>query len=273
MRLDEVKKGGKDQRGRDILDVFWSTQDYVIFQHPSGISPHFSDDEEKAQRQRAAYAKIGPLLSTVNALRSSTVWRAGAIDREIARGVAQSLEGDLQNAERTLTTVRRRLRNLRTIEGRLQYQVSSLCAAVVAGLLFALVRLFAGQEEQGALSALRFAAVGTFGAIGGFLSVSIGIHKLGIDPDTDWKINAVAGASRIVIAIIGSIFVYLAIVSKLVLGNLSLADSEAGLYAISLAAGFSETFVPNILRHLTSETEEGRAQRLPAEVSDPDADR
>jgi hypothetical protein len=135
------------------------------------------------------------------------------------------------------------------------------------------VRLFPGPEEQHTLSALRFAAVGTFGAIGGFLSVSIGLHKLRIDPDTDWKINAVAGASRIVIAIIGSIFVYLAIVSKLVLGNLSLADSEAGLYAISLAAGFSETFVPNILRHLTSETEEGRAERPPAEVSDPNADR
>lgn len=260
MRLDEVKKGGKDQRGRDILDIFWSTKDYVIYQHPAGISPHFSDDEEMTKEQRAAYAQIGPLLAEVNALRSGTMWRAGSIDREIARGVAQSLEGDLESAKRTLTVVQSRLRNLRTVEGRLQYQISCFCVAVVAGLLFTLVRLLSGQEARGALAASKFAAVGTFGAIGGFLSVSMGIRKLSIDPDADWKINAVAGASRIVIAIIGSVFVYLAIVSKLVLGNLPLAESEAGLYAISIAAGFSEAFVPNILRQLTGKADSADAE-------------
>ena len=127
MRLDEVKKGGTDQRGRDILDIFWSTKDYVIYQHLAGISPHFSDDEEMTKKQRAAYAQIEPLLAEVNALRSGTMWRAGSIDREIARGVAQSLEGDLESAKRTLTVVQSRLRNLRTVEGRLQYQITAVC--------------------------------------------------------------------------------------------------------------------------------------------------
>ena len=45
MKLEEVKTGGKDQHGREILAVLWSTKDYMIYQHPEGISPHFSDDE------------------------------------------------------------------------------------------------------------------------------------------------------------------------------------------------------------------------------------
>lgn len=135
MRLDEVKKGATDQRGRDIIDVFWSTKDYVIYQHAGGISPHFSDNNDAAAKQRASYARIGPLLSEVNALRSGTAWRAASVDREIARGISQCLEGDLDNAQKTLTTVRARLHNLRTIEGRLQYQVGSLIAAVVIGIL------------------------------------------------------------------------------------------------------------------------------------------
>ena len=101
------------------------------------------------------------------------------------------------------------------------------------------------------MSPLRLAQVASCGALGGFLSVSIGIRKLEIDPDADWRINGIAGASRIVIAMIGSIFVYFAIVSGLVLGNLSIEDSNAGVFAISVAAGFSESFVPNILRQMT----------------------
>jgi hypothetical protein len=89
--------------------------------------------------------------------------------------------------------------------------------------------------------------------MGGFLSVCIGINKLSIDMDSDWRVNAISGASRVVISIIGSILVYMAIVSRLFLANFSLQDSAAGIYTLSIAAGFSETFVPNILRQLPSD--------------------
>src|SRR6187455_2404487 len=198
MNVGELKTGSADQRGRKILDILWSTHDYVIYRHTSGVSPHFSDDGDLARKQRAAYSSIGPQLSKVNALRSATVWRAASIDREIARAIYQSLESDLKNAAATLDGVRARLENLINIQGRL-------------------------------------------------------LKTLTIDPDSDWRINAIAGASRIIIAVIGSIFVYLMIVAKLALTGLNLLDSDAGIYAISIAAGFSEKFVPNLLRGLSVE--------------------
>lgn len=251
MRLEEVKKGGFDQRGREILDVFWSTRDYVIFRHPSGVSPHFSDENEVAQRQRKAYADIGPLLSAVNALRSGAVWRGESIDREIARAISQALDSNVENAQRILSAVQDRLHNLRTIRGRLEYQLGSFVVALLVVGFLGIALLLLNQQGGSVLSPLRLAQVASCGALGGFLSVSIGIRKLEIDPDADWRINGIAGASRIVIAMIGSIFVYFAIVSGLVLGNLSIEDSNAGVFAISVAAGFSESFVPNILRQMT----------------------
>ena len=89
------------------------------------------------------------------------------------------------------------------------------------------------------------------GGLGGFLSVAIGIRRVEIDPDAHWVVNGHAGALRIVIAVIGSIFVYFAIASELILGNLTLENSTAGIFAISIAAGFSETFVPNVLQQVT----------------------
>ena len=251
MRLDELKKGGFDQRGREILDILWSTKDYVIFRHPSGISPHFSDDTEIARKQRTAYASIGPHLSKVNALRSVTVWRAESIDREIARAVYQSLEGDIQNAAETLEGVRTRLQNLINLQGRLQYQISCLLTVALFAIVCAAVRYLAGDPADGLLGPSRLASVAMFGALGGFLSISIGLKQLTIDPDADWRINAIAGASRIVIAVIASIFVYLMIAAKLALTSLNLLESDAGIYAISMAAGFSEKLVPNLLRGLS----------------------
>jgi hypothetical protein len=250
MRLDELKKGGSDQRGREILDILWSTKDYVIFRHSSGISPHFSDVAETAKQQRAHYASIGPHLSKVNALRSVTVWRAESIDREIARAVYQSLEGDIQNAAETLDGVRTRLQNLINLQGRLQYQIACLATVGLFAFLCLVVRALA-SDQASLLSPDRLASVAMFGALGGFLSISIGLKKLTIDPDADWRINAIAGASRIVIAVIASIFVYLMIAAKLALTSLNLLDSDAGIYAISMAAGFSEKLVPNLLRGLS----------------------
>lgn len=252
MRLDEVKKGGLDQRGREILDVFWSTEEYVIFRHAAGISPHFSDDAEIARHQREAYAEIGPVLAAVNALRSGAIWRGESIDREIARAISQALDGNVENAKRILAAVRERLRNLRTIRGRFEYQTGSLAMTLLAlaGLL-GIGPVLSGDQGGSAVSPLMIAQVASCGALGGFLSVAIGIRKVEIDPDAYWLINGLAGAFRIVIAVLGSIFVYFAITADLILGNLSLETSTAGIFAISIAAGFSETFVPNVLQQVS----------------------
>ena len=69
---------------------------------------------------------------------------------------------------------------------------------------------------------------------------------LPIDPDGDWKINVLSGGSRIVIAMIGAVFVYFAIVSNLLLGLLPIENSTTGIFAISIAAGFIESVVPNL---------------------------
>ena len=132
--------------------------------------------------------------------------------------------------------------NLRTIEGRLWYQIGSLIAAVIVGLFSCLVAWFSvAQEPTNTLSVFRLASVGVFGALGGRLSVAIGIKKVTIDPDAARKINILSGASRIVIAVIGSVLVYMAVVSKLVLANLNLTES-AGIFTIAMVAGFSQTF-------------------------------
>src|ERR1044072_9050781 len=165
MDVAELKTGSADQRGRKILDILWSTQDYVIYRHPSGLSPHFSDNADLARKQRAAYSSIGPQLSKVNALRSATVWRAASIDREIARAIYQSLEGDLKNAAATLDGVRTRIENLINIQGRLQYQISCFATVIIFAIVYLGFRGLHSDNPVAPLSPVRFSSVALCGAL------------------------------------------------------------------------------------------------------------
>lgn len=249
MQLHDLRIGEQDQQGREILDIMWSTEDYAVYSHRTGISPQFSDDPELAQRQRAAFSQIGPLLSTVNALRTGTIRRAESINREISRAISQSLEGHVEHAHDILVDVQTRLHKLRSLHGRLQYQLSCFVVTLLAVGGLAVALSLGGFSAASQLSPLLMAQIATCGALGGFLSVTVGIRRLDIDPDGNWKINVIAGGSRIVIAMIGAVFVYFAIVSNLLLGLLPIENSTTGVFAVSIAAGFIEFLVPNLFLH------------------------
>jgi hypothetical protein len=88
-------------------------------------------------------------------------------------------------------------------------------------------------------------------------SVAIGLRKLDVDLDTKWWVNATYGLIRLTIAILSAIVLYLLIKSDLILQPLfsdSFPQAPFAFYALSVAAGFSETLVPNILRRTEERT-------------------
>lgn len=60
--------------------------------------------------------------------------------------------------------------------------------------------------------------------------------------------NTISAVSRIVIGMIGAVFILLVIKGNLILGLLADLKNPAAILAIAVVAGFSETFVPNALR-------------------------
>jgi hypothetical protein len=151
-----------------------------------------------------------------------------------------------------------RLIGLRTLEGRLQYQIAG--AAIVLLLLVLLLSTYIVPRMQ-----TEFVPVLLCGAIGGFLSVSIGLRKLKIDPHADWRTNAQAGISRIVIAMLASVFMYFAMEAGLLFSALQQEASSFGVYAASVIAGFSETLIPNAIRRVEADQAERSTNEPPRE--------
>ena len=95
--------------------------------------------------------------------------------------------------------------------------------------------------------------IATFGSLGGFLSVSINVNKLDLDIDGGANIQILTGFSRIFISMISSLIIFVIIKSDLALGIINDVKNNNIFYALAVISGFSETFVPNIIKNIESE--------------------
>jgi hypothetical protein len=251
----ELEVGGKDDNKEDILELYSKGPEYAVYRTETGIKTKFALDETKCKEQRACLSQISPLLTEIYRLQAGKLMDKRSINKEIGRGICQCIEGNLEGSIKILESIRKRLKNLRDLEGRLYYQLSSFGVVIIATIVLVITLLWIAQsspeETKGTIGNyfLLLLQVMVCGSLGGFLSVSIKVRQLEFDIDATWPMHVITGASRIIIAMIGSLFVYFAIQSNLILGAL-VAEGQVNklfMYAISIAAGFSESFVPNVI--------------------------
>lgn len=264
--LKDVVKDGVDKRGRKILDVLWAVEDFKIFKTERGISPHFSDDDAIAQKQRERYLSLGQELSRMNHLIHLLPGKWWQFDRgpgdeqdnatrvyyerELARGVAQALTGDPEQGRATLGALSKRLEKRLRNKGRVIYFAMCLFSA----LLIVLIASVFMRETIGInTSELAFAAI--MGSLGALLSTAAGLRQLRIDASATLFMNWVYGGQRMLVGVLGAIVLYFAVRSGIALELIPGAagvseDGNLNIYKlafISVLAGFSERLVPNLL--------------------------
>lgn len=94
----------------------------------------------------------------------------------------------------------------------------------------------------------------TFGGIGGLFSIAVNIdkHQEKISSRVKWGAHSFAGVFRILIAMLSGLILYVILQSNLItLGFQKNACSEYEnfvYYAFAILAGFSQNFVPNLMR-------------------------
>lgn len=254
---DDFTVGAKDPQGRTIACVYFSFPEYVIYRTDKGIKV-FTYDDHLAREDRiytSRFLDIGAELATIYSLQPEEIARVESINIQIARGINQCFEGRLEAAKAILNDACARLIRLRRLQGRLEYLFSAFALLGLFLILSGILHMFASVNVT-----IIYSNIISCGAIGGFLSVALGVWKLDIDLDANRSHNLVSGASRIFISALAAVVVYFAVKSNVVFGVLYSETSNTGIYLCSVIAGFSETFVPNVIRRL-SEQEEHRLDK------------
>lgn len=260
--LSQVMPGKRDKRDRKILDVLWAVSQFRIYKTKFGISPHFSDDPQEAEKQQQRYLALGAKLSSVNhVLMTMPFGRHPYFNREIARAIAQALKGLDEDGRKTLDAVERHAEKLRVAFGRISYLAVCLFVVALMGAVLA---------YYGVASAPPIWLAAACGGMGALLSVAISVPTLAIDVETSFLMHYVNGVLRILIGIIGATICYIAIragaFGDLIPGieviNDPAADPSLHRYAVafvSVLAGFSERLIPDMLSRTANEGGNGAA--------------
>jgi hypothetical protein len=240
LTMSELRAGAIDAEGEKIILVYRLTDDFAVYITENGVK-HIS-----RQPTAGRFAPISGAAFELNHYRKQFTF----VDMAVAQAKVACLEGSPQQAQEILDHTQSRVLHLLTGAGRLRYiLVCMVTSGVVLTTASALSYITLPPEH------LFVAWVAACGSLGAFLSVSLNLTGLQIDPAATSMTTTISAASRIVIGMIGALFILLVIRGNLILGILADLKNPAAILAIAVVAGFSETFVPNVLRRVETQAD------------------
>lgn len=260
--------GGLDPNGATVTCIHAATRRYVVYEAGAQVRYLLPDDYRVGRLMRRRVAPLGGLRASIEGLRSEAAIgpperaRAG---RELAWALGEAFEDEddatSDQPKQVLARVDARLRSLVKSQYRRQYVLGNIKAFALleAGLLAILVLSSSGLGDSPVTH--DYAGYAVCGALGAFLSVISSVRSLDFDLNlTTWE-HVFAGATRIMIGVIGAWVVALALNSALVdptfggqgrgvaMGARDVLTTREAMYLfLCFIAGFSESLVPNLLR-------------------------
>lgn len=240
----DYKTGALDNDGVVVQKIYTKAEGFIIYRTNSAIRLDMDDDHPEMKTYMANHFKIGVDLARIYSWLPENLSWAEPINKQIARAMTTNVMGNYSEAKKMLDHAEERIIKLKIIQGRIQYTLSAFLVVFIISIF----ALFLSSSSAAFLSKVMLC-----GALGGVLSIAVGYNSLAIDIDANWKTNSLIGGSRIVIAVIASLFSYFAIQSGVAFSFVRESESSNGIFLIAMIAGFAEMLVPNMMNNLARE--------------------
>jgi hypothetical protein len=258
--LKRYKVGELDRCGNFIEYIYSHPHDYVIYRTKKAIRWDYLPPKNGGIDYSKRINQILDIISKIWSRNPEEIERVETINKLTVYGIKLALEDDISMSKKVLDAASIRLEDFRERDARLQYLLGSFYALTTIILAILLLGVLPGFFDRSIINIFdkfsvprEFIVVVSCGAMGGFLSVALGINRIEIETDSDFRI---AGISRIFIAVISSLIIYIALRANLfsdlskILLNVNGQSQKVDIWRVgfvSAAAGFTETLVPNIL--------------------------
>jgi hypothetical protein len=252
MSLSELRKGAADKLGNKVLEIYLALPNFKIYRTEQGVFIHFSDNSEILTEQLGRYLKPQKVLSEIRGLlkkadNSKFVLRKDA-DKQfyeiaIARAIAASVLGYPDDASDAMRSTHESLLSLQQSAARLQYLLSCLCTFIVISVIFGLITM---SGRVGTIYPLSIVA----GSAGAFLSITLNVSDMNINPLEPMTLHNVMGFLRIIFGSMAGYVLVVAVQAK-IFGSFFAHDNgiipTETIIFLSILAGFAERLVPNLL--------------------------
>jgi hypothetical protein len=233
--------GGTDSSGYRIVYLIHKSDDFAIYL-----------DEKTAVMDGTteAEAKLSAIASEIATVKSHLPKDKGECDK-INRQVAKAMWLGVIDKPEEGRTVMERVIDRFVADARLIYLVSVMgaCASIWAAgaLYFSILKPPYSQL-------LWFQAM-ALGSTGGVFSVMANQTRIPVDLNNSKMMHCTTGASRALVGLIAGAVCLLSIKGGIFLGLVERGASEMSELFFCFLSGFSETFIPNILRQHEADSE------------------
>lgn len=260
--IDEFKIGTNDPSGYQVTKIFSKGDEYAIYEINSNIASESikvlinPENKNKFIDQEKNYEKI---KSEVNELKAVLYKckRDNSFKHLIAAGISSAIVGDIEGSKKILGDLLERINKEYRIQFKNKIIYSSVSLVILIFLLnfsYQTYKVFQNTFLHDNPIIQLFIYSATAGAIGGFLALSIKLKKIEIESDLKPYKFVFYGLERIFLSLLNSIVIVIAIKSGLFLGFINEIETPMwGYLFFSIIAGYSETFIPDILTKIEKE--------------------
>jgi hypothetical protein len=250
------RAGEGDRAGRKIRKVYAVGDDYVLYFIGSELY------YETAPTLGKGLGPVDSLLARINRLLDANPTEGGReynVNVSTLALAADAFEmffsGERDEALDILNGIRDKLQAKEEGHRRLAYQGGTVLITALVWIVY-LVLLYLRLRSKLLLPAEWYSwmLASALAMLGGLFSVCLNIGSLEVNVNQQWWFLLIAGATRSIVALLAGIALLLAVRSRMFAGIVYRGDMPSDGAPLQLAekcfcflAGFSESFVPNIL--------------------------
>lgn len=232
---------GDTYEGEIINSIFSSTERYLIFEgNNSGTVTVATNDPDL----RANCSKISSKISLITGYLVTKAEMRKFVDR-IGLAYSEAIESNFEIANEICDTMIKDIILLKKNKGRFSYLATCLMFVIFFVILSYLQSKFSIEPLFD-----PYLTIMVFSAIGGFFSVALNINKIEIDIDDFSLFHFFNGGLRILISILAGVIIYVLIKSELIIPSLINEQNNHVFYLLAVLAGFSESYIPNLLKKI-----------------------
>jgi hypothetical protein len=250
--MEELKKSladyneGDTYMGEFISSLYAAKQDYLIFEGDN--SGEVTVATEKPELKKRC-SEISLKMSIITEYLVTKNEKRKFVDR-IGLAYAEAIEGNIENANKICDKIIDRIEIYKCNLGRFYYMLSCFGIVITAMIICYFLKRYKFIPEI-----IPHFYIMTYASVGGFLSVAKDIKKIQIDSSDFGWFQVFYGSLRIILSMLSGLIVYVIIKSEFISPGTG-ANSNPSVYFVCLlaiAAGFSESMIPNLLKKIEKE--------------------
>lgn len=235
---------GDNYKGEIITSLYAAKSEYLIFEGDNCGEVTIATENPELKRR---CSEISLKISIITEYLITKREKRKFVDR-IGLAYVETIEGNTENANKICDKIIDRIELYKSNIGRFYYLLTCLSIVIIALTISFLLKKYKFIPEI-----IPQFYIMTYAAIGGFLSIAKDIKKINIDSSDFGWFQIFYGATRILISMFSGLIIYVLVKSEQVLPSLNSYDNIYIVCILAIAAGFSETLIPNLLKRIEDE--------------------